>query len=99
MHSRMNNPVMVIRDAMKALQALSSAVGKGGVPQSTLGLVELRASQINGCGVCVDMHARLLRQAGEVAEKPSRLKSALRGDIYVIDSPCSVGAHACGSRT
>ena len=31
-------------------------------------------------------------------KKPSRLKSALRGDTYVVDSPCSVGAHACGSR-
>lgn len=65
MQSRMNNPAMVVPEAMKALQELSSAVGECGVPKSTLGLVELRASQINGCGVCVDMHARPLRQAGE----------------------------------
>src|SRR5437667_10263526 len=69
MQSRMNNPAMVIPDAMKALRDLSSAVGKCGVPKSTLGLVELRASQINGCGVCVDMHARLMRQAGETDER------------------------------
>jgi catechol 2,3-dioxygenase-like lactoylglutathione lyase family enzyme len=31
-------------------------------------------------------------------KKPSRLKSALRGHIYVVDNPCSVGAYACGSR-
>jgi AhpD family alkylhydroperoxidase len=65
----MNNPVMVIPDAMNALHELSSAVGKSGVPKSTLGLVELRASQINGCGVCVDMHARQMRQAGERDER------------------------------
>jgi AhpD family alkylhydroperoxidase len=65
----MNNPVMVIPDAMKALHELSSAVAKSGVPKSTLGLVELRASQINGCGVCVDMHARQMRQAGETDER------------------------------
>jgi AhpD family alkylhydroperoxidase len=69
MQSRMNNPVMVIPDAIKALHELSSAVGKCGVPKSTLGLVELRASQINGCGVCVDMHARQMRQAGETDER------------------------------
>src|SRR3989442_12740601 len=69
MQSRMNNPAMVIPDAMKALRDLSSAVGKCGVPKSTHRLVELRASQINGCGVCVDMHARLMRQAGETDER------------------------------
>jgi AhpD family alkylhydroperoxidase len=35
------------------------------VPETTLGLVELRASQINGCSVCVDMHPRMMRKAGE----------------------------------
>jgi AhpD family alkylhydroperoxidase len=65
----MNNPAMVVPDAMKALHELSSAVEKCGVPKSTIGLVELRASQINGCGVCVDMHARQMRQAGERDER------------------------------
>jgi AhpD family alkylhydroperoxidase len=69
MQARMNNPAMVIPDAMKALQALWGAVAKGDVPQSTLSLVELRASQINGCSVCADMHARQLKQAGETDER------------------------------
>jgi len=61
----MKSPVMVIPDAMKALYELSSAVAKSGVPKSTIELIDLRAGQINGCGVCVDMHARQMRQAGE----------------------------------
>jgi len=69
MQSRMKNPVMVIPDAMKALLQLAAAVGKSGVPKSTLLLIELRASQINGCGVCVDMHAREMKQAGETDER------------------------------
>ena len=69
MRSRMNNPAMVVPEAMKALHELSSAVGECGVPKSTLGLVELRASQINGCGVCVDIHARQIREAGETDER------------------------------
>ena len=69
MQSRMNNPAMIVPDAMTALHSLSSAVEKSGVPKSTLGLVELRASQINGCSVCVDMHARQIAQAGETDER------------------------------
>jgi AhpD family alkylhydroperoxidase len=69
MQARMNNPAMVVPDAMKAMQALHGAVEKGGLPKSTLGLVELRASQINGCSVCVDMHARQAKHAGETDER------------------------------
>lgn len=69
MQARMNHPVMIIPEAMKALHALSTSVEKAGVPKSTLGLVELRASQINGCSVCLDMHARQAKQAGETDER------------------------------
>ena len=69
MQARMNNPAMVVPEAMKALQALWASVEKGRVPKSTLGLIELRASQINGCSVCVDMHARQVKQAGETDER------------------------------
>jgi len=65
MHARMKQPVMIIPAAMQAMYALHASAEKGGVPASTIGLIELRASQINGCSVCVDMHARLLKKAGE----------------------------------
>jgi len=35
------------------------------VPDRTLELINLRASQINGCGACVDMHPRVAKKAGE----------------------------------
>jgi AhpD family alkylhydroperoxidase len=54
---------------MKALQMIRSAAEKGGVPPLTLGLIEMRASQINGCAVCVDMHARMQKHAGETDER------------------------------
>ena len=69
MQARMNNPAMLIPEAMQALLALNAATEKSGVPSRTLGLVHLRASQINGCSVCVDMHPRLLRKEGETAER------------------------------
>jgi AhpD family alkylhydroperoxidase len=58
MQARMKNPAFVVPGAMQALQALAVAAQKGGVPKRTLDLVHLRASQINGCGVCLDLHAR-----------------------------------------
>jgi AhpD family alkylhydroperoxidase len=65
----MNHPVMILPDALPALQALKKATEKAGVPEKTIGLVELRASQINGCSVCVDMHSRDLKKAGESDER------------------------------
>ncbi|QIG99608.1 MULTISPECIES: carboxymuconolactone decarboxylase family protein [unclassified Bradyrhizobium] len=68
MKARMNHPVMVVPDAMKALQALSEST-KQALPEKLLELVHLRASQINGCSVCVDMHPKLARRAGETDER------------------------------
>ena len=67
--ARMNSPVMIVGDAMKAMYALGKASDQGGVPHPTKLFVVLRASQINGCSVCVDMHARELRKIGESDER------------------------------
>lgn len=69
MQARMNNIVSVVPDVMAALQALAKTAHQGGVPSKTIGLIELRASQINGCSVCVDMHSRQLKRAGESDER------------------------------
>jgi AhpD family alkylhydroperoxidase len=65
MQARMKNPAMTIPGAMQALQALSKAAQNDAVPPITHALIHLRASQINGCSVCVDMHAADLRKAGD----------------------------------
>jgi len=69
MKARMNHPVYVLPDAMAALQALKASIDASGLPEATAALVELRASQINGCSVCVDMHAKLMKRAGETDER------------------------------
>ena len=58
MQARMKHPTMITPGAMEALQSLAKAAEQGGVPKKTLALVHLRASQINGCSVCVDMGIR-----------------------------------------
>src|SRR5262249_44261218 len=69
MQARMKNPAMIIPEAMQALYNLGVSAKKAGVPERTLDLVHLRASQINGCSVCVDMHARDLKKAGDADER------------------------------
>src|SRR3954469_24837489 len=69
MQARMTHPVKVLPDVMKALHALSMASQSSSVPATTHELIHLRVSQINGCGVCVDMHSRELKHAGEKDER------------------------------
>ena len=66
---RMKNPAMLIPEAMQPLMAFIAAVRKSGVSPRTLDLVHLRASQINGCSVCVDMGSRELKKAGETDDR------------------------------
>lgn len=69
MEARMKNPGMVIPAAMQAIQALNASIDTGGVPKTTLDLVHLRASQINGCSSCVLAGVTTARKAGEVDER------------------------------
>jgi AhpD family alkylhydroperoxidase len=68
MKARMKHPVMVVPDAMKLLQSLGALTHQG-LPEKLLELVHLRASQINGCSVCVDMHPKIARKAGETDDR------------------------------
>ncbi len=51
---RMKHPAALLPGSVQAIQALMECSRQGGVPESTLELVHLRASQINGCSFCVD---------------------------------------------
>jgi AhpD family alkylhydroperoxidase len=68
MTARMTNPAFAVPGAMDALQALSKTVSRVNVPIN-LELLHLRASQINGCSVCLDMHAKGARKQGESEER------------------------------
>jgi len=68
-HPRMQHPIMILPEAFRALQALSKATQDAGLPRETAYLVHLRASQINGCSFCVEMHAQELKDAGSSDER------------------------------
>ncbi|QDZ11330.1 carboxymuconolactone decarboxylase family protein [Devosia ginsengisoli] len=69
MQARMKHPVFVIPEALQALQTLGRTTAAAGPSAQLLELVNLRASQINGCSICVQMHSAALRQHGETDER------------------------------
>ncbi|MEV0603765.1 carboxymuconolactone decarboxylase family protein [Streptomyces sp. NPDC050315] len=69
MQARMKNPATIIPEAVPAVQQLLKAAKSGGVPEATLELVHLRASQINGCSFCVYGGMVNAKKAGETDER------------------------------
>ena len=67
MQARMTNPVFILPEAMQAMFALNKPT-EDKLPLRLRKLVHLRASQINGCSVCVDMHAKELQKEGTPLE-------------------------------
>jgi AhpD family alkylhydroperoxidase len=68
-------------EGMKAMGGLHTFIHDCGLDQTLLELVKLRASQINGCAHCIDMHVKELRAMGEGEQR-----------LYLLDaweeSPC-----------
>ena len=52
-----------------ALRALQAYVDRSGLDQSLLDLIRTRASQLNGCAYCLDMHTKDARVAGESEQR------------------------------
>jgi AhpD family alkylhydroperoxidase len=69
MSTRMKNPAVVVPEAMAAIQQLNQAIHQGIVAETTLALVHLRASQINGCSSCVLAGVTQARKAGETDDR------------------------------
>ena len=94
MKARMGNPAMIVPNALQSLLAVGKAVTEGGeLPNRTRHLVHLRASQINGCSYCVNMHAADAIKDGDT---PSRIfaVSAWRHTGYFTDEERAALAEA-----
>jgi AhpD family alkylhydroperoxidase len=89
MQSRIPNPALSVPGLLDALQSLSKAAddaaNQAGLARTTLELVNLRASQINGCAVCLDMHTRGANKSGETDERLFTL-AAWRDAPYFTDA-------------
>jgi AhpD family alkylhydroperoxidase len=63
------NYAKVAPDVFEAMLGLMNYLRKSGLDESLLNLLCLRASQINGCAYCLDMHWKDLRAAGETEQR------------------------------
>jgi AhpD family alkylhydroperoxidase len=66
---RIANPAFAVPGAMDALMAMNKAISRVGISPRTLELMHLRASQINGCGVCAVQHPKIARKLGETDDR------------------------------
>ena len=85
MQARMTSIGVLVPEAVKALIAFSASARNDGVPETTANLVHLRASQINGCSVCTEMHSREMKKAGETDERVYAV-AAWRESPYFADA-------------
>ena len=69
-------------DAIKALVAVESQVTASGLEQSLIELVKTRASQINGCAYCINMHTEDARKHGETEQRLYLLNAWRESPLY-----------------
>jgi AhpD family alkylhydroperoxidase len=66
---RLQSPDSLLPDLRTGIQALVGTVCKSGLPRSTVELVHLRVSQVNGCAPCIDSGWRTAKKSGESDER------------------------------
>jgi AhpD family alkylhydroperoxidase len=69
-------------DLLKQVQALNKAVEESGLEHSLLHLIKLRASQINGCSFCVDMHSKVALRVGETLQRVILVSAWKESPLY-----------------
>jgi AhpD family alkylhydroperoxidase len=69
-------------DAIKALLALETQITTSGLEQSLIELVKTRASQINGCAYCINMHTQDARKHGETEARLYLLNAWREAPVY-----------------
>jgi AhpD family alkylhydroperoxidase len=69
MEARMTNPALVLPDTQKAVHRLLKVVQSTDVPESTMELIHLRTSQINGCAACVFGGIHKAKKNGETDDR------------------------------
>ena len=82
---RLKNTGMIAPAAIQALQAFTAAVEDFGLSTAIVDLVHLRASQVNGCSVCTDLHSREAKNHGERDERLNTV-AAWRDTPYFTDA-------------
>ena len=76
---------------LHAMLGLERQVQKAGLESRLLNLVRMRASQINGCAYCLDMHSKALRQNGETEQRLYLLNAWRESPLYTPRERAALG--------
>lgn len=86
------NPSQAAPDAFAAVTALDQYVVKqSGLPHHLLHLIKLRASQINGCAYCVDMHVKEARRSGMGEQWINLISAWQESPVYTAEERAVLG--------
>ncbi|MBS7566346.1 carboxymuconolactone decarboxylase family protein [Mucilaginibacter sp. Bleaf8] len=72
-------------EAYKAMLALEEYIQKSGLDKKLYELIKIRASQINGCAFCLDMHTRDARRLGETDQRMHLLNAWRETTLFTIE--------------
>jgi AhpD family alkylhydroperoxidase len=98
MTARMTNPATLLPGTMTGIQHVYKAIHSSGVPQSTLELVHLRASQINGCSACVHAGVSSAITAGERAERLYAIAAWYESPLFTEAERAALALTEAGTR-
>jgi len=82
MHGPRLNPATVAPGAYRAVSGVEDYIQKCGLERGLIELVKMRASQINGCAFCLDMHSKDARRNGETEQRLYLLDAWRESPIY-----------------
>jgi AhpD family alkylhydroperoxidase len=78
-------------EAMKALRQVEAYIHNSGLDKRLIELVKMRASQINGCAYCLDMHSKDLRRQGETEQRIYLLNAWRESPLYTPRERAALG--------
>ena len=82
MHAPRLNAIELAPDGYAALRAVEAYIQRSGLEKPLVELVKMRASQINGCTFCLDMHSRDARRGGETEQRLYLLNGWRESPLY-----------------
>ncbi len=85
------NPATAAPDAYKAMVALETYIQGSGLEPSLIELVKMRASQINSCAFCLDMHSKDARAHGETEQRLYLLNAWRESPLYTDRERAALG--------
>ncbi len=91
MESERLNAYETAPEAMKALRQVEAYIHNSGLDKRLIELVKMRASQINGCAYCLDMHSKDLRRQGETEQRIYLLNAWRESPLYTPRERAALG--------